>query len=349
MEPYISSFPSQGSTNRLQLQLRGSVHGPTPSGPSRSTRVDVASTAVGASAIALARRRATRASCRADPSDLEKEAARIRAEALALEEEQKQQRREQRALEWTDGKKSISVAELRLKLQKEEKTNFSENEVRDLLNSKEASTENLSREEFQDRLRMLVAAKRETARALEAVAKREQEAEASVASMKEELGNVFATEVDGEDRSLPTRLVASLVYILPLMDGFQFGLPLLEIFPGALPIVKLIAPLLMLKNAIPFGTFIFLILFQAQARNGDLPQILRFNLAQAVVLDVLFIIPDFFMSIISMELPTSLLVALFVILFGVMVYSVTLTLLGKVPDGLGGISDMTRRNLGRGF
>eukprot|EP00438_Fugacium_kawagutii_P012506 Skav212714 [mRNA] locus=scaffold113:374759:378808:- [translate_table: standard] len=79
---------------------------------------------------------------------MEQEAARIRAEALALEEEQKQQRQLQRcwdgttlagAREWTDGQKSVSVAQLRLKLKKEEKMDFSENEVRDLLDSKEAS------------------------------------------------------------------------------------------------------------------------------------------------------------------------------------------------------------------
>jgi len=347
--------PSIGFSSSDRWRYHGYPAMVTPSGPSRrriplEVNINVPATIAGLSALTVARqRRAPQLGRRADPSDLEKEAARIRAEALALEEEQQQQRREQRALEWTDGQKTCSVAQLRLKLQKEEKVDFSENEVRDLLDSKTASTENLSREEFEVKLKMLVSAKKETARALEAVALREREKEAQVASMKEELGSVFASEVDGEDRSLGTRIVASLVYILPLMDGFQFGLPLLEIFPAAVPFVKLIFPLLMLKNSIPFGTFIFLILFQAQARNGDLPQILRFNLAQAVVLDVLFIIPDFFMSIISMDLPTSSLVALFVLLFGVMVYSVTLTLLGKVPDGLGGISDMTRRNLGRGF
>lgn len=341
MEPYIG-FPAD-------VRDFQPTPAAVPSRPSRRSRAEISKSTVvsGLSAFGFAQLRACQLRRRANPSDLEKEAARIRAEALALEEEQKQQRRETRALEWADGRKSVPVADLRRKLAMEEKVDLTESEVRNLLESKEASIAFLSTEDFEIKLQMLISAKRETARALAAAAAKEREAQAQAESIKQEIDNVFANEVEGEDVSFGTRLVACLVYILPLMDGFHFGLPLLEFFPAAMPVVKLIAPLLMLKNAIPFGTFIFLILFQALARNGDFPQILRFNLAQAVVLDVLFIIPDFFMSIISMELPTSLLVALFVILFGVMVYSVTLTMLGKVPDGLGGISDMTRRNLGR--
>jgi len=275
------------------------------------------------------------------------EAARIRAEAAALEVQAAETRRKGRALRLTDGQASVELGELRKRLQEEEKMEFSLAEAKDLVGGMDpVASETLGSEDFEVKLRMLVSAKNETNRALQKALEAQAEEAERGAKLEEEIKTVFSTEVDGDDRRLGIRLLATLVYLLPLADGLQFGVPLLEFIPIALPVVQFLALVLSLKNAIPFGTFIFLILFQSQARNGELPQLLRFNLAQAVVLDVLFIIPDFFMSIVSMELPSDLLVAQFVILFGVMVYSIVLTLLGRVPDGLGAVSDMTRRNLG---
>eukprot|EP00913_Durusdinium_trenchii_P031085 g29109.t1 len=94
--------------------------------------------------------------------------------------------------------------------------------------SKEAKRATMSTEDFEIKLQMLISAKRETARALAAAAAKEREAQAQAESIKQEIDNVFANEVEGEDVSFGTRLVACLVYILPLMDGFHFGLPLLD-------------------------------------------------------------------------------------------------------------------------
>jgi len=274
------------------------------------------------------------------------EAARIRAEAAALEAAAAESRRQARATRLTDGQSNVPARDLRKRLEEDVKLDFSLSEVKDLVGGMDPVTsEKLASEDFEVKLRMLVSAKVETTRALQSAL--EAEAAAPKIDVEEEIKSVFSSEVDGDDRTLGIRVLAALVYLLPLADGLQFGVPLLEFVPMALPFVKAFAILVSLKNMIPFGTFIFLILFQASARNAELPQLLRYNLAQAVVLDVLFIIPDFFMSIIQMELPVDLLMALFLILFGVMVYSITLTFLGRVPDGLGAVSDMTRRNLGR--
>eukprot|EP00913_Durusdinium_trenchii_P013789 g12948.t1 len=115
MEPYIG-FPAD-------VRDFQPTPAAVPSRPSRRSRAEISKSTVvsGLSAFGFAQLRACQLRRRANPSDLEKEAARIRAEALALEEEQKQQRRETRALEWADGRKSVPVADLRRKLAKEEK------------------------------------------------------------------------------------------------------------------------------------------------------------------------------------------------------------------------------------
>merc|ERR1712226_1285558 len=96
---------------------------------------------------------------------------------------------------------------------------------------------------------------------------------------------------------------------------------------------------------IPFGTFIFLIGFQYLSRNEDLPGVVRYNLRQATVLDIFAIIPAWFTGLLGMNLPDGLDIALFILILFCMTYSVVLTALGRLPDGLGFVSDATKRGL----
>ena len=58
----------------------------------------------------------------------------------------------------------------------------------------------MSSEGFEVKLRMLVVAKRETQRALESALKQQREQEAQAARVQQEIDNVFANEVEGEER-----------------------------------------------------------------------------------------------------------------------------------------------------
>jgi len=115
--------------------------------------------------------------------------------------------------------------------------------------------------------------------------------------------------------------------------------------PALTPLFIVFGPLVELKEVIPFGTFIFLIGFQALCRNPELPALLRYNLRQACVLDILILLPSFIQSFLGIQVPEGLDFALFILLLGCLPYCLFMTALGKTPDGLGFVSDATERGL----
>jgi len=87
------------------------------------------------------------------------------------------------------------------------------------------------------------------------------------------------------------RLLAGLAYLLPFSDALPFGNALLLQFPF-LGVVALPAlPLLMLQRLIPFGGLvIFLALYLAVVRNTRVPYLIRFNVLQAILIDIVLVL-----------------------------------------------------------
>ena len=87
------------------------------------------------------------------------------------------------------------------------------------------------------------------------------------------------------------RLLAALAYLLPWSDALPFGQSLFGLFP-ALQWLQLPAlPLILLQDAVPFGSFVLvLVLFLAVVRNSRVPYLIRFNVLQAILVDILLVL-----------------------------------------------------------
>ena len=87
------------------------------------------------------------------------------------------------------------------------------------------------------------------------------------------------------------RLLAGLAYLLPWSDSISFGASLFRMFP-VLQYLQLPAlPLLLLERSIPFGGLVlFLVLFVAVVRNTKVPYAVRFNVLQAILIDIVLVL-----------------------------------------------------------
>eukprot|EP00933_Yihiella_yeosuensis_P071171 TRINITY_DN7936_c0_g1_i1.p1 TRINITY_DN7936_c0_g1~~TRINITY_DN7936_c0_g1_i1.p1 ORF type:complete len:385 (-),score=80.63 TRINITY_DN7936_c0_g1_i1:161-1315(-) len=284
-----------------------------------------------------------------DASELELEAAKLRAEVEALERSAVAERRSARGARLLRGAQSLKSSALRSNLMEVEKIDLSDAQVEELISSVSSSSEpgggltqeQLQSPQFEAALQKFLDEKAAAQRAaqLEANERAAKDAE------EKRMQNTFSAGSDGEDTTFPIRLLAVLVYLLPLADVLEYGGPILYNVPALDYFFGLFIPLIALKSMIPFGTFLLLIGFQYLARNQDYPRFVRYNMQQACTIDVLVILPSLIQSFLGLEVPEDVTTALFIITMGCILYSIVVTLLGKVADGLGFISDATKRNI----
>jgi hypothetical protein len=94
------------------------------------------------------------------------------------------------------------------------------------------------------------------------------------------------------------RLLAALAYLLPWSDALPFGQSLFGLFPVLQWLSLPAFPLLLLQQAVPFGGFVlFLVLFLAVVRNTKVPYLIRFNVLQAILVDILLILVSLAFSV----------------------------------------------------
>ena len=87
------------------------------------------------------------------------------------------------------------------------------------------------------------------------------------------------------------RPLAVLAYLLPWSAALPFGTSLYNLFPALQWLVLPALPLVMLERSVPFGGFLlFLVLFLAVVRNPRVPYFLRFNVLQAILLDIVLVV-----------------------------------------------------------
>jgi uncharacterized membrane protein len=93
------------------------------------------------------------------------------------------------------------------------------------------------------------------------------------------------------DIPLWQRPLAVLAYVLPWSAALPFGESLDNLFPALQWLVLPAVPVLMLERGVPFGGFLlFLVLFLAVVRNPQVPYFLRFNVLQAILLDIVLVV-----------------------------------------------------------
>ena len=106
------------------------------------------------------------------------------------------------------------------------------------------------------------------------------------------------------DESIPwsERVFGALPYLLPLMDALVYGDGnfILRQFPiaqmGLLPIL----PVLTIYRQIPFaGLILFLALFFGVVRNENISRFIRFNVLQAILLDLILMVCNLILPLVG--------------------------------------------------
>ena len=87
------------------------------------------------------------------------------------------------------------------------------------------------------------------------------------------------------------RLLAAAAYLLPWSDAIPFGRSLFGLFPFLQWLSVPALPVAMLQQMVPFGGLVlFLALYLAVVRNGQVPYPIRFNVLQAILIDIVLVV-----------------------------------------------------------
>ena len=105
------------------------------------------------------------------------------------------------------------------------------------------------------------------------------------------------------------RVLGLLAYLLPWSDALSFGRELYNLFPWISYLALPATPVLLLERSIPFGGFLlFLVLFLVVVRNPNVPYYLRFNVLQAILLDILLVVLALAFNVLLSPLGNSLMI-----------------------------------------
>jgi hypothetical protein len=87
------------------------------------------------------------------------------------------------------------------------------------------------------------------------------------------------------------RLLAAAAYLVPWSDAIPFGRSLFGLFPILQWLSVPALPLAVLQQVVPFGGLVlFLALYLAVVRNGRVPYPIRFNVLQAILIDIVLVL-----------------------------------------------------------
>eukprot|EP00798_Chlamydomonas_sp_ICE-L_P031580 gene31580-6778_t len=97
---------------------------------------------------------------------------------------------------------------------------------------------------------------------------------------------------DGADR-----LIASLPYLLPLLDVLPYGKFLFMQYPFIARAMSPLLPIYGLYTSFPFAPFlVFLAVYSFIVNNQSLSRFVRYNAMQAVLLDILLVFPQLLLN-----------------------------------------------------
>jgi len=274
-------------------------------------------------------------------------AAKLRADASALEAEKQQKLAEvaEKAFREFDlnSDGAISVQELKAGLEKTLKVELSDKRVEELMKEFDDSGDGaLQLDEFvgvdQFRNRLEALSREEKRLASEAKKMAQEEAQlAAVAQAKMEILN------DGKPTN-SDKLFSVLPYLFPLMDGLQYGRFLLSA-DGAEsnPFVVILAVLYALYRTIPLSGFIAFFVLNFLGGNPSINRLVRYNMQQAIFIDIALFFPGLFSALVgfiaggsNVALPAAITQfstdAIFVTLLLTLGYCTVSSLLGITPD-----------------
>eukprot|EP00591_Stephanopyxis_turris_P001886 CAMPEP_0195522616 /NCGR_PEP_ID=MMETSP0794_2-20130614/20954_1 /TAXON_ID=515487 /ORGANISM="Stephanopyxis turris, Strain CCMP 815" /LENGTH=223 /DNA_ID=CAMNT_0040652413 /DNA_START=163 /DNA_END=834 /DNA_ORIENTATION=- len=149
------------------------------------------------------------------------------------------------------------------------------------------------------------------------------------------------------------RIASCIPYALPLLDGDQFGRFIYQRIPilGMLDSI-FIAPLASLYHSIPFLGLGLFVLLSFGSRNPNLSRGVRYNMQQAILIDIALIFPELFGSLggsaasmprFVVEPATNF---IYYCLVAAVLYSVVSNLSGKKPNQIPIISEAAEQGVG---
>ncbi|KAG2488538.1 hypothetical protein HYH03_012857 [Edaphochlamys debaryana] len=98
---------------------------------------------------------------------------------------------------------------------------------------------------------------------------------------------------DKKGDDIGDRVAAALPFLLPLLDGLPYAKFIMVQYPFVARAFAPLAPLMYIYHAFPFAPFlIFLAVYTGIVNNQAFPRYVRYHAMQAVLLDVLLIIPN---------------------------------------------------------
>uniref|UniRef100_A0A7S0PYH6 Tic20 family protein Ycf60 n=1 Tax=Coccolithus braarudii TaxID=221442 RepID=A0A7S0PYH6_9EUKA len=145
------------------------------------------------------------------------------------------------------------------------------------------------------------------------------------------------------------RVFGTLPYILPVLDGFGYGIYVYQNVPGAGEVAGVIAPLVALFQSLPFAGIVLFIGLSLFTRNAGLSRMVRFNIQQALLLDIALIIPGLFSPVTSL-LPLELQIIgtnfVFYVCVFTVIYSAWSNAQGELPDQVPVLSEAAMMQIG---
>jgi len=138
---------------------------------------------------------------------------------------------------------------------------------------------------------------------------------------------------------------------MPLLDGIPYGKFVFAKVPElARVLLGPLTPLLVIYRGVPFVAFgVFLALYFAVVRNGNISRFIRWNTQQAILIDILLIVPQLLLGF-GGRLPGAVVEAISnTVFYGVLLavgYSIVSNIRGELPDQIPGISDSVDSQIG---
>jgi len=137
---------------------------------------------------------------------------------------------------------------------------------------------------------------------------------------------------------VPERVVGALPYLLPLFDGLRYGKFLFLQFPVFANVIAPLNPLIQLYFSVPFaGLAAFFAVYILIINNYEWPRNVRFNAMQAILLDIILILPGLFESVLKirpmgglgLQLYIQVYNAIFLFIFAAVVYGIVSSMIGQ--------------------
>jgi len=161
---------------------------------------------------------------------------------------------------------------------------------------------------------------------------------------------LFMSNSGGDDMDFSDRILSCAPYVLPIVDGVEFGKYIFMRIPVLGVVEKLtLGGMVNIFDKVPFSQLILFVALSFASRNPEIPRQIRFNMQQAILIDIALIFPSVLGGVANnlprfiVEPSTNFVFYVFAACVG---YSVVCNLIGKVPNQIPFISSTADEQIG---